>query len=1044
MIEEAHVVAYGRPAADALVDVVRAAKGDRPLAPVTVVVGSNFAGLAARRLLGSGILGAHGPQGTVGIANVGFVTPFRLAEQLAADRLLDRRPLTNPALGAAVRRVLARDPGPYHAVRDHVATQSALASLYGELSNISPAARERVRTDGGANGALAVRYHDAIADVLAGFHGEADLARAATDHPELRARLAPLGHIVWYLPTPVTTPMAELLGAVFANAPATVLIGVTGVESADEAVLDTCRRAGVDVPSPAPVTPATAAHIVSVTDADEEVRTVVRRIAELAEQGTPLDRIGVFHPVPQPYVGMLEQQLAAAGIPANGPSRRRLGDSVAGRTLLGALELPSGRGRRDHVKALVAGAPLRHGDGAATPAAWETVSRQAGVIAGLRDWQGKLEAFERGRERRLAEMPVPPSEAQVTATRRLVDDSRRLRSFVDDLAQHLGAVDAASGWAATCAAAATLLDRLLGPASRHALWPDGEQAAFDQVHLALTRLATLDELEPAPTTAVFRQALTAELDVGMGRNGRFGDGVLYAPLASAVGHDLDAVFILGCAEGLCPAGRRDDAMLAEQARRAADGELEVRADRLHGQHRQFLAALAAAPASARVLTFPRSDLRGNRRSLPSRWLLDSATALADRTVHSTAFASLAQQGLHGVEVIASHAGGIVGAPVFASVDERDLADVARWTARGGDPVAHPATLPVRRGLDAQLARRSPAFTEWDGNLAGAPVAGPSTEHAWSPTRLQHWAECGFKYYLGHVLGLSDRDEPERILDLDPLDRGRGVHEVLERFMAEAIERGAPDPDQPWSAADHERIRAIATEVFAEYEFGGRTGRALHWRLTNADLLDSLDDFLLDDDAHRALTRSRPEFVEYPFGDGTAPPALVELPDGRTLRFRGVADRIDRVDDRRVVVSDYKTGKGTQYKGLGDDDPVRGGTLLQLGLYAKAVSQHLGVTDVDSHYWIVNPDPKLRQRHGYPWTDERDRRLVDVVTAIVDGIEAGAFPAVPGEWSIFRNTHENCTYCEFDAVCVRDRGEQAAAKADAPEVAVRLPLEWTAS
>jgi hypothetical protein len=42
--------------------------------------------------------------------------------------------------------------------------------------------------------------------------------------------------------------------------------------------------------------------------------------------------------------------------------------------------------------------------------------------------------------------------------------------------------------------------------------------------------------------------------------------------------------------------------------------------------------------------------------------------------------------------------------------------------------------------------------------------------------------------------LSDRDEPERVLDISPLDRGSGVHATLERFLLEVIEQGVPEPE----------------------------------------------------------------------------------------------------------------------------------------------------------------------------------------------------------------------------------------------------------
>ena len=50
-------VRYGPDAAEALRARIAAAKGDDPLAPVTVIVPSNHVGVATRRLLASGALG---------------------------------------------------------------------------------------------------------------------------------------------------------------------------------------------------------------------------------------------------------------------------------------------------------------------------------------------------------------------------------------------------------------------------------------------------------------------------------------------------------------------------------------------------------------------------------------------------------------------------------------------------------------------------------------------------------------------------------------------------------------------------------------------------------------------------------------------------------------------------------------------------------------------------------------------------------------------------------------------------------------------------
>lgn len=1030
VIDELAVVGFGREASTALGAAIARAQAHGPLSPVTVVVPSNLAGLAARQVLGAGIVGRGG------IANVSFLTAFRLAELLSADLLLDTRPLTNPVLGSAVRLALAEDPGPFAAVADHLATESALAALYAELSNVDPTLLARLEAEGGASAATAVRFHRLIHAHLGGFHGEADVARAAGTRPDLETALAPFGHLIWYLPEPATTPIARFIGSVVATAPTTVIVGTTGDALADAATWATCRLAGLTPPTePVGVGPATAGHIVSATDADEEVRAVVRAIVTLAEQGVPLDRIGVFHPAPDPYVGILEQQLAAAGVPANGASRRRLAHSVAGRTLLDALHLPSQRWRRDRVMALVAAGPLRRGDDPVRPSAWENLSRSAGIVHDLGDWQRKLQTHHAVLEARLARtVGDEQSGGRGVQIEAELADVDQLAAFVEELATAVTAVERAQGWPAKTTAATELLHQLLGPGHLHTSWPEAEQVAFERVEDALVRLAALDELEPDPTHAVFLRALNAELDLTRGRTGRFGHGVLYGPLASAAGQDLDAVFLLGCAEGLSPSARREDAMLSDAARALADGQLDPRASRLHHQHRTFLAALASAPLAARTLTFARGDLRGNRQALPSRWLLDSATSLAGTPVHATDFHDLSGPV---VEVVPSFATGLATATVQASLDDRDLAELGRQPLDAATLAVHPVARPVRRGLQAQSARRSAAFTEWDGNLDGQPI--PSTDdRPLSASRLETWAACGYRYYLSYVLDLSERDDPERVVDLNPLDRGSGVHEVLERFFGEAVVHGAPDPDQPWTPAQHDRLHQIGQEVFDGLEARGRTGRPVHWKLLRADLLDMLDDFLAKDDAFRSGNRARPEQVELPFGlDGNAPVVLT-LPDGRDMAFRGRADRVDRTDDGRLLVSDYKTGKGRGYSGIAEGDPVQGGTTLQLGLYAEAAAQLLGAESTEASYWMVNTAAGYA-RHGYPWTAERRERFLEVLATIAEGIEGGIFPLVPGEWNTYRRTHDNCAYCEFDSVCPQERGDMAQAKVAAPQLRRRDTL-----
>ena len=225
---------------------------------------------------------------------------------------------------------------------------------------------------------------------LGGLTGEAELVQAVVERSDLAAEGHRVGNIVWFLPAPGTASLERLMASAIAAFPSTVIVGLTGESDADAPVLSVCGRLGVEVGQP-PTSPPHATTVISAPDPDEEVRAALRWVLARAEEGIPLDRIGIFYPTPDPYVRALLQHLDSAGIPANGPARERLSDSVVGRTLLAALELPAQQWRRDRVMALVASAPVRNGDQPVRPGSWETISRAAGVVQGLDDWRRKLE-----------------------------------------------------------------------------------------------------------------------------------------------------------------------------------------------------------------------------------------------------------------------------------------------------------------------------------------------------------------------------------------------------------------------------------------------------------------------------------------------------------------------------------------------------------------------------------------------------------------------------------------------------------------------------
>jgi ATP-dependent helicase/nuclease subunit B len=1055
---------YGRPALERLRAAIAGAKRGDPLAPVGVVVPSNHVGVTARRVLASSGLG---PGAHVGVAAVAFLTAYRLAELLGAPSLAaaGRRPVSTPVIAAALRRALRDGPGIFAPVAEHPATETALVATFAELSDVS---EEGLFALAGAGR----RAHDVVGlyrrarDRLAGdWYHESDLtaaAIAALATPEGRALAAELGHVVVYLPQDLLQRQAELLAALGEACPTTVIAGLTGRPDADRGVLRSLARLGA--PSPADPTPSPApgvgtgrTRILSASDADDEVRAAVRHVVQAALDGTPLERIAVLYGTAQPYGRLVHEHLAAAGVPRNGASIRPLAASVVGRTLLDLLALPDHDFRRADVIGVLARAPGRV---AAPVATWERQSRQAGVVAGRAQWDqllGRLvrehdlraDQLQAGYDEAMAERatgdediderdddaaadatptdaePVQPPSG-VRRERRLADRARELRRLALAI---VDAVDDARSrpapWSERVAWLRALAGEVVGgrPEARDD-WPPDEVRAADTIDAALDRLAALDAVDHLPTLEVFRRTLELELEADLGRVGRLGEGVLVGPLSFAVGLDLDLVVVLGMAEGTLPATVHDDSLLPDAERARAGDQLPLRRERVGREHRRLLAALAAA--DRHLLCLPRGDLRASSERVPSRWLLDVAGTLAGEPVAS---GDLLAAPVPGLEVIPSFAHAVAHTPVPATDQEYRLRAGA---ARVHDPL-------VDRGGEVIRARRSAAFTRFDGNLAGVGVPSPVDEIV-SSTRLESWAVCPFAYFARRLLRVEPVEDPAHQLQMSAMDRGSLVHVVLERFVTTVLSwppDARPGPGDDWTAEDHALIRRIAEQVCDEFEARGATGRPVFWRRDRPQILALADRFLHDDDAKRRAGGTRPLFAEHGFGDSEDDAVEIRLHDGRTLRFRGQADRIDEGPGGGLVVLDYKTGKADGYKSLGPDNPDERGTKLQLAVYAQAARAAVGRPDapVRSEYWFVSERGDFA-RHGYEVDDAVLARVTTTLGTIVDGIERGAFPPHPDDQ--FR-PYVVCPYCDPDGMGVAELRRQWERKRDDPAVAAYAAL-----
>lgn len=993
--------AYGRPALDAMRDAVGAAKGGDPMAPVLLLTGSNIAGIVARRHLARhGVPMAGGA--TAGIAGIEVSTLARLAERLAAPALAPRRPTTGPVLVSAWRAALTEQPGIFAEVADHVATARALADSYRELRDLDDEAIARVAAGSAITDDVVRLYRSVRAALAPGWYDTRDLLDTATTLLGARPETRP---VVLLLPTDLTPAETRLLAALGVRTSVTVICGTTNIKRADDHLAPLRTLAGTPDLSPSVDRP-TASAVRTASDSDDEVRGAVREVVRALREGTPAHRIAVLYSAHDPYARLLHEHFAAAGITVNGPGAKPVAERSVARFLLTLLSFePDGIPRADLFRAL-AEVRIRTTGGATVPVTqWERISRAAGVVRGA-DWDQRLEHYFATERARAVELDAEERTGAASAARRAADEALDLRDFVGELRTLLDAGRSVTTWHALGVWCADLFTGLVGSDTQLQRLPREEQHAAATILTLLSGLGVLDEIGGQPSIELLREILGAELERARPRVGRFGDGVLVAPVAQAVGLDLDVVHVLGLSEDLYPGRPSPNAVLPEEVRDAVDG-LRTTADELGTSYRNLLAAFACAPAS--TASFPRGDLRSSSARLPSRFLLGTLRALAGRN----------ELAASEWETVGSLGGALVSAPSFAGelMTTSELATELEWRVRRVVRSAYTDDV-IDLAEVVQTSRESAAFTRFDGNLAGV-VGLPdyaTSGAAISATALEAYASCPHSYFVQRLLRIEPVEEPETLVQISAMEIGNLIHESMDQLVQE-LGDNLPGHGEPWTVQHRRRLLEIADERAAQMEAGGLTGHPRLWRREkqriHADLVAMLD----DDSARRATRAARVVASELRFGTKGQPPVAIPVSRG-TVHMRGSADKVDLGSDGTIYVVDIKTGGTSSYKDIKQEDPLAGATRYQLPLYGMAARAHLGTPDapVTAEYWFVR---KFKGKPGQLGTigieidGDVEAALRDAVDLLVESIRLGRFPARPpvgGDYGWVR-----CRVCNPDAI-----------------------------
>ena len=1019
---------YGQPATAVLAGVIRDAKGGDPLTPVTVIVSDHSLGVTLRRRLAATSVMANTTGGTTGLAAVDFVTLLDLARGISAGspHIAARRAVSDAVVLAATRRLLAERPSVFSPVADHPSVERTVMAAHRNLREVHPEALDRLSDIGGALSDLVVLHRALVERLEPTFHDEHERAVVAA------ARIADgsvdLPPVVLHLPGTLVASERRLVGALATTGHLTAIVGDAdgpdGSVSVDPHLAALTEILDVDAPEAGPAGSRVACLVASTPEQDESVRYAIRRIIEAARAGTSLDRMVLVHPSTTDDARLVQERLTAAGIEFHANGVHRLDETIAGRFLIGLLDLPDRGIRRSDLDALMADVPLWDPDHDLVPArAWGRLAAQAGVVSGIGEWTDRLAhlAAELDAET-VAEVD---DEGRTWLTDRLSAEAaraRQLAAFVERLCASLHGLTEDDSWAGRCRSVRDLLRQYLGGTTAHESWSADELLALDEVGAILDALSELDNIEPHPPYRSFRGALAAELGRPLGRAGRTGIGVQVTGIDRAVGLDADLVIVVGLAEGSMPTRPPADPLLSDDHRTAARTGLPTRHEHAARQHHAFLAALTGA-AERIVLVQPRGDLRRSGDRPMSRLLLAEFEELAGHRPESDDLDLFIAPWFDHVASFTD----ALDRDDPATVQEYDLATAVRGgrpavdRLRGDDAV-------VDRGIELLGRRADKDFTRFDGNLSGVTL--PILDGELSATRLEKWVDCPFAFFAEYVLGVRPLEEPSERTGLSPLIRGSIVHRVLDRLVTDGLADGSlPGHGDPWTAAQRAHGAALLTEECDHAEARGEAAHPRFWPTIRDRLAADLDDFLVLDSAFRARFDSRPVAAEQRFGGPDA--LIVTLADGRTLRFRGSIDRVDLTADNHLVVVDAKTGRPDRYKDI-PVDYFPGGSFLQLPIYALAAVTE-GCTTRHATYAFLGEVADDSRHLGYEVDDEVVAAFQRVLSSIVRGIEGGAFPHHPPESD--RPEAHRCLHCSPDGLDARRVRSARARKANHPVLAL---------
>ena len=175
------------------------------------------------------------------------------------------------------------------------------------------------------------------------------------------------------------------------------------------------------------------------------------------------------------------------------------------------------------------------------------------------------------------------------------------------------------------------------------------------------------------------------------------------------------------------------------------------------------------------------------------------------------------------------------------------------------------------------------------------------KNGYSPTSLERYANCGFRYFMEKVLECEPLKFPRA--DAERTAQGSVIHEVLERYYTK-VKTPIQNPRLPNAGAALKIINRCAKDVFVKWETQTDIGNERLWEVTKAQITAALKLFIQNEEAN--FLKEPFAVIDTEFGFGTGKNSVNFTIDGRRINLRGSIDRVDYLPRKRLLrVIDYK-------------------------------------------------------------------------------------------------------------------------------------------